>query len=121
MKKQVFIELFNYKDDWRSLPSEAREAYADAVLAAVNKQRDEGVEVIGWGFNDAATDRRAPYDFYCVYLTPSADYQRRFEAEIEGAGWYQHFEQINVSGAVSTPEQMLRAYTRLDAAPREAA
>ena len=114
--KQVFIELFNYKDDWRNLAPAARNEYASAVLAAVNKQREEGIEVVSWGFNDPATDNRAPYDFYCVYVTPSAEYQRGFEAEIAAAGWYDYFEQVNVSGALSTPEALLPSYVRLDTA-----
>ena len=114
--KQVFIELFNYKDSWRDLPAAAREEYASAVLAAVTRQREDGIEVIGWGFNDPATDRRAPYDFYCVYITQSAEFQRGFEAEVGATGWYDYFEQVNVSGAISTPEALLRSYARLDSA-----
>ena len=82
----------------------------------MNKQRGDGVEVIGYGFNDATTDRRAPYDFYCVYLTPSAEYQRGFEAEIAGAGWYEYFDQVNVSGDVLTPEALLRSCAKLETA-----
>ena len=111
---QIFIELFNYKDGWRNPAPAAREEFAAAVLSAVDRQREGGIEVLSWGFNDAATDRRAPYDFHCVYLTPSADFQRGFEAEIRASGWYDHFEQVNVSGAVSTPEALLRAYARLE-------
>ena len=111
---QIFIELFNYKPAWRGLPAEMRNDYVSAVLNAVNLQRSSGVEVIGWGFNDLATDRRAPYDFYCVYRTPSADFQRQFEAEIAAAGWHEYFEQVQVSGAVSTPEALLRSYAELE-------
>ena len=114
--KYIFVELFNYKDSWRNLSAAAREDYASGVLAAVNRQRSDGIEVIGWGFNDPATDRRAPYDFYCIYRTPSAESQRNFEAEIAAAGWYDRFEQVNVSGAISTPEALLRSYARLETA-----
>lgn len=114
--KQIFIELFNYKDSWRALPFDQRQAFADGVLTAVGKQREDGVEVISWGFNDANTDRRAPYDFYCVYMTPSAEYQRGFEMEIAAAGWYEYFNQVNASGAVAAPKTLLRALVRLDTA-----
>ncbi|MDB5583666.1 MAG: hypothetical protein JWR80_8842 [Bradyrhizobium sp.] len=116
--KQIFIELFNYKNSWHELSERARVEYLEAVLDAVNRQKEDGVEVISWGFNASATDRRAPYDFYCVYVTPSAEYQRGFEAAISAAGWYDYFEQINVSGAVSTPDAMARSYAMLDTAAK---
>ncbi len=112
--QQIFIELFKYKDAWRNQPEEAREAYRQGVLGAVANQVAAGLDVISWGFNDAATDRRAPYDFYCVYRTPSVEYQRGFEAEIAAAGWYDFFEQVNVSGALSTPDALLAACVKLE-------
>lgn len=114
--KQIFIELFNYRDGWRALQPSTRDAYVHAVLAAVQKQTKGGIEVISWGFNDPATDRRAPYDFCCVYITPSAEAQRGFEAEIRGSGWYEYFEQVNVSGAMSVPGELLQSLARLDTA-----
>lgn len=117
--QQIFIELFNYKDAWRDLPQEQRDGYAQAVLGAISMQAASGIEVISWGFNDRATDQRAPYDFYCVYKTPSAEYQRQFEAEIGAAGWYDYFDQVNISGGLSTPEAVLNACAKLEQ-PRSA-
>lgn len=117
--QQIFIELFNYKDAWRDASDADRNAYRQGVLGAIAKQVSEGVEIISWGFNDIETDRRAPYDFYCVYKTASAQYQRRFEAEIAAAGWYDYFDQANVSGALSTPETMFAALVKLEPAARE--
>jgi len=105
----IFIELFNYRPTWNELPRADRQAFTQGVLQAVTAQCSDGVEVLGWGFNDLATDRRAPYDFYCVYRVPSATYQRQFEREIENAGWYKFFEQINVTGAPRTPAELLEA------------
>lgn len=112
--QQIFIELFSYKDSWRELPEAKRIEYRQGVLAAVAAQIAEGLDVISWGFNDPATDRRAPVDFYCVYRMPSAEYQRRFENEIASAGWYEYFDQINVSGAISTPEELFGALVKLE-------
>ena len=112
--QQLFIELFNYKDTWQALAEEQRNAYRQGVLGAIAQQVAAGVDVISWGFNDTATGRRAPYDFYCVYRTPSAEYQRGFEAEIAGAGWYNYFDQVNVSGAISTPEALFGALVKLE-------
>jgi haloalkane dehalogenase len=61
------------------------------------------VEVIGYGANDPDTDHRAPYDFFSVYRVPDTVTQREFEASIAASGWYQYFEQVNVSGAALSP------------------
>ena len=111
--QQVFIELFNFRPAWRALPAATREEYVQAVLQAVKGQASQGVEVIGWGFNDPATDRRAPFDFYCVYRTPSVEYQRGFEAQVTAAGWHEYFDQVHVSGAASTPDELLPALAAL--------
>lgn len=115
--QQIFIELFSYKDSWLNLPEEQREAYRQGVLEAIAGQVAQGLDVISWGFNDHATDRRAPYDFYCVYRTPSADYQRQFEQDIAAAGWHEYFAQVNVSGRISTPESLFDALVKLERPP----
>lgn len=112
--QQVFVELFNYNDAWRELPEQQREEYRQGVLGAVASQVADGLDVISWGFNSHATDRRAPYDFYCVYRTRSAEHQRTFEQEIAGAGWYRFFDQVNVSGDVSTPEALMTSLVKLE-------
>lgn len=38
-----------------------------------------------------------------VYQVPSAELQRGFEAGITASGWYDYFEQVNLSGAAFTP------------------
>lgn len=58
---------------------------------------------MAYAINDPATDQRAPYDFFCVYQVPSAGLQREFEAGINASGWYDYFEQVNLSGAAFTP------------------
>jgi hypothetical protein len=30
---------------------------------------------------------------------PSAEFQREFERQIAASGWYNYFEQVNISGA----------------------
>ena len=109
----IFIELFNFKNAWNNLPEDKRKEYREGVLGAIAQQVAKGLDVISWGFNDTATDRRAPYDFYCVYKTASAAYQREFEADIARAGWYEYFDQVNVSGEVSTPEELFNALVSL--------
>jgi haloalkane dehalogenase len=96
--RQTFIELYNYKSAWLELPEGGRAALAAGVTQAVAQLEENGVEVIGYGFNDPVTDRRAPYDFFCVYSVPNAEFQRVFEQEVAKSGWYDFFDQVNVSG-----------------------
>ena len=107
--RQVFVELYNYRPAWHALPTEQKEAFAKGVLNAVEEAGRHELEVVGWGMNDPNTDRRAAYDFFCIYRVPSVQFQRGFEASIAGSGWYNYFEQVNVSGAIVSPADLLKA------------
>jgi hypothetical protein len=50
--------------------------------------------LIAYGKNSRETDRRAPYDFFCVYRVPSAE----FERQVTTSGWYNYFKQVNIRG-----------------------
>ena len=112
---QIFIELYRYKDAWMKLPEADRRAYVGAITDAVNGLTDIGVEVVGYGMNAQQTSHRAPYDFFCVYKVPNAEIQREFEAQIEAAGWYDYFDQINVSGDITGHAGALIAQAELAA------
>ncbi len=99
---QLYIELYNYTPAWLDLPEGDRQDFAAVVENAVAEMEKGGVRVIGFGFNDPNTDRRAPYDFFCVYTMPSTDFARTFEAQVEASGWYGYFDQVNASGPART-------------------
>lgn len=99
---QLYIELYNYTPAWLDLPEGDRQDFAAVVENAVVEMEKEGVMVIGFGFNDPNTDRRAPYDFFCVYTMPTTDFARTFEAQVEASGWYGYFDQVNASGPART-------------------
>ncbi|MFJ9367388.1 haloalkane dehalogenase [Nocardia sp. NPDC101769] len=101
--QQIFVELYNYRPEWRALDDEQRQTFVMGVMDALTGLQKQGVEVIGYGANDLETDRRAPYDFFCVYRVPDVDAQRKIEAEVAASGWYDYFDQVNVSGAARTP------------------
>lgn len=107
--QQIFIELYNYRASWQALSTGERRRFADLILADAQGLTQYGVEVIGWGMNDPDTDRRAPWDFFCVYRVPNAEFQRVFEAKISSSKWYEYFEQVNVSGASLSPTALLDA------------
>ncbi|MBR0896734.1 hypothetical protein JQ616_17355 [Bradyrhizobium tropiciagri] len=111
--QQIFVELYNYRRAWHALPVDQKRLFADHVLKEVEGLSQHGVEVIGWGMNDPNTDRRANYDFFCVYRVPSVEFQRAFEANISASKWHEYFEQVNISGASSAPSSLLDANVAL--------
>ena len=111
--QQIFIELYNYRQSWHALPVDERRRFSALIQADAQGLIEHGVEVIGWGMNDPDTDRRAHWDFFCVYRVPSAEFQRAFEAKINSSKWYEYFEQVNVSGASLSPSALLDANVKL--------
>ncbi|MDV3128360.1 hypothetical protein M1247_25840 [Mycobacterium sp. 21AC1] len=105
--QQLFVEMYSYKQKWIELSVPEREAFVGTVLDVLAGLQTEGVEILGYAVNDPVTDRRAPYDFFCVYRVPDADLQRGFESGIKASGWYDYFDQVNLSGAVDTAAEVL--------------
>lgn len=96
---QLLVELYNYRGAWRETSSEERGQYVERVMQSIRALADSGIEMLGCGHNDVSTDRRAPYDFFCVYRAADQQAQKIFFEQIEGSGWYDRFEQVNLSGA----------------------
>jgi hypothetical protein len=112
--QQLFIELYNYKSAWTDCPETERAGFAEKIAEAVNGLTSAGVDVIAYGMNAVETDRRAPYDFFCVYRVPNAAFQREFERQIAASGWYNYFDQVNVSGDARGFKEALTANARMD-------
>src|SRR6266516_2320335 len=79
--QQVFIELYNYRPAWAKCPESERTDFAKKVVEAVKGLKSAGVDVVAYGMNSPETDRRAPYDFFCVYRVPNVELQREFERQ----------------------------------------
>ena len=101
--QQMFVEMYNYKQKWIELSVPEREAFMRTLASALGELQAAGVEVLAYAVNDPATDHRAPYDFFCVYGVPEIGLQRTVEAGIATSGWYEYFDQVNLSGAARTP------------------
>lgn len=106
---QLYIELYNYAPAWLNLSERERRDFVAVVENAVAEMESGGVRVIGFGFNSLKTDRRAPYDFFCVYTMPTTDFARTFEAQVEASGWYGYFDQVNASGPAQSVAAALAA------------
>lgn len=104
LNSRVFIELYSYKPAW-VIKKCQRTAIIDKVIENVGGLAGVGINVLAYGRNDESTDRRAPYDFFCVYQVSDANTQHAFEREIAKSGWYDIFDQVNVSGvAIPYPD-----------------
>ena len=109
--QQVFIELYNYRPAWAKRPESER---TDLKIVEAGKGlKSAGVDVVAYGMNSPDTDRRAPYDFFCVYRVPNVEFQREFERQVAASGWYDYFEQVNVSGDAQYFEAVLLGNARM--------
>jgi hypothetical protein len=111
--QQLFIELYNYKPAWTKCAEGEREDFAKRIAEAVNGAKSAGVDVIAYGMNAVETDKRAPYDFFCVYRVPNVEFQREFERQIAASGWYDFFDQVNISGEARGFEEILMSNARM--------
>lgn len=112
--QQIFVELYNYGPAWSKCSEKERTEFMKKVIESVNGLKAAGVDVVGYGKNSHKTDRRAPYDFFCVYRVPSAEFQREFERNIAASGWYNYFEQVNVGGTAEDFAAVLLGNAKMD-------
>jgi haloalkane dehalogenase len=117
--QQIFVELYKYRQEWIDLGVAERRSFVGQLAGALVGLQAQGVEVLGYGVNDPDTDHRAPYDFFSVYRVPDAQIQRLFEAGIAASGWYNYFDQVNISGAALTPAGTLMKNVLLEPAQRQ--
>lgn len=95
---KIFIEFWKAKDAWHQMTKEDRIAYMGQIGPAMEDLVSKGAIFDAWGINSDTSPHRADYDFYAITKLPTQDVLDSFQATVEGAGWYNYFEQINVSG-----------------------
>ena len=104
---KTYIEIWKAKQTWLDLSKEARGEYMTQLGPAIQGLVESGVKIISWGTNDAGTFRKANYDFFGVWEFPDQAAVESFEKLVEGAGWYNYFEQVNICGNATTPDQVI--------------
>lgn len=104
---KIFIELWKAKDAWKNLPVADRQNYMAQIGPVMEDLIKKGVVIEAWGINEDITPYVAEYDFFAVTKLPSQELLDEFEAIVEGAGWYNYFDQVNVSGSAMTPEEVI--------------
>lgn len=105
----TFIELWNTTDRWEALTTEQRKDFMEQVGAGVVQLAEAGVETLGWGI--ARTDIDAPDDhrFFAIWQAPDVTGIDVFQKAVADSGWYDLFEQVNISGELHTPDQVIGA------------
>lgn len=103
----TYIELWKAKQAWFDLSKEERGNYMGALGPAIQQLMENGVQIVSWGANEAATFSRGDYDYFAVWTFPNADAAQNFEKLVEGAGWYNFFDQINVMGKAQSPNEII--------------
>jgi hypothetical protein len=104
---KIFIELWKAKDAWKQLSLSERQEYVAQIGPVMENLMKKGVVIEAWGINEDETPFASEYDYFAVTKLPSQELLAEFEAIVEGAGWYNYFDQVNVSGSPMTPEEVI--------------
>ena len=103
----LYLELWKAKDEWRALTEVERETFVGGLAPSISKLTEQGVELIGFSFNDEDVIHRADFTYMAAWRMPSKDLALQMEHLVNDAGFYHYFEQINARGEVSPPETVL--------------
>lgn len=103
----IFVEMWKPKPSWLALSKEAREQYLNQVAPALQAMVDNGVEIIAWSLNDAATPYTTDHIYLGVYKFPTREQTVQFEQMVSAAGWYDYFYQINAKGVADMPQSII--------------
>lgn len=104
---KVFIELWNAKDAWKNLPIADRQDYMAQIGPVMEDLISRGAVIEAWGLNEDETSHKSGYDFFAVTKLPSDELLKEFQTIVEAAGRYNYFEQVNLSGSLMTPEEVI--------------
>ena len=103
----TYIELWKAKQAWLDLSTEERGNYMNALGPAIQQLVESGVQIVSWGANDNTTFSKADYDYFAVWTFPTTESAQGFEKLVEGAGWYNYFDQVNVMGNAGSPQDII--------------
>lgn len=106
-KMITYIELWKSKQAWNDMSKEEKGNYLEALGPAIQHMMESGVQIVSWGKNEASTYSKADYDYFAVWTFPNAESVKEFEQTVEGAGWYNYFDQVNAMGTATTPQEVM--------------
>jgi len=103
----IYIELWKAKETWLSLSIAERQSYMANMQPSIKIFLDKGSKIKGWGRNNKATDQISDYSWYAIWEFPNEDLITEFEALLQGAKWYDYFDQVNICGENLGPEAIM--------------
>jgi len=109
-----FIELWNPTEQWLALKVSEREDYLSKVAEATAGLIEQGVEVLTWTINEQETSYRGPYDHFAIWKFPNQEIADTFQKTVDGAGWYNYFDQVNVMGSEDSVQNGLNHLANLN-------
>lgn len=104
---KTYIEIWKAKKAWYELSVEERGEYMGQLGPAIQGLLESGAKIISWGINDESTFKKAEYDFFGVWEFPDQVSVESFENLVESAGWYNFFDQVNLCGTLTTPDEII--------------
>jgi len=107
------IETWSVKPAWLALSTEERGNYMNQVGAAIQDLVAKGVKVLTWSNNDASTAKRSNNDYFAIWTFPDQATADGFLQVVEGAGWYNYFEQKNLMGKEATAQEVIGQLVQL--------
>ncbi len=105
---KIFIELWKAKNTWLQLSRKDRESFVSRIGPEIAGLISKGIIVDSWGMNDDSSLYKADYDFFAITKLPSAELLEEFQQVIEKSGWYNYFDQVNVTGQDISAETVIR-------------
>jgi hypothetical protein len=113
---KVFVELWRARDSWVELSPEQRGEWMQNVGPSIQAMLGAGVAYLGGGRSEAGDQYRATtHDFFAVWTVRDDNVLRMFESAIEQSGWYDYFEQVNVTGESVELESLIGLLIELGA------
>ncbi len=103
----TYIELWKANQGWINLSKEERDNYLNALGPAIQQLLESGVQIVSWGVNESSTFSKVDYDYFAVWTFPDTEAAQQFEKMVEGAGWYNYFDQVNAMGTSTTPQEVM--------------
>ncbi len=104
---KIFIEFWKAKKAWHQLSKEERSSYVSKMGPVIEDLVSQGAIIDAWGENNDLSPHKANYDFFAITKLPSQEILESFQTIIEGSGWYNYFEQINMSGENMGTEKVI--------------
>ncbi len=104
---RIYVEQWTAKPAWLELDAEQRGKFLQQVGPDLQGVIDQGAQLLALGSTDPATAHDAGWEYFTVWSFPDPDLVREFERGIEAAGWYDYFEQANLSGEAVSFETLV--------------